>query len=256
MLQKIRNSFEKFRVQTWDWFSIFFLALLAWFLTSLVIGSIFLKGNEANTGNVGDTIGGITAPFIGLLNAILVYMAFKQQSLANQMQFKAIQDEQKRFIKSSQFESMLLFKDHLEKDRIKSRYDTQPLGFIQSSPYYGSQAVLWFCHDTLQQPEVPRFYSRLNDMQKLLLKQEIEKYTAYLKTVHNWFIRLRSARISRFEKEMLLLSLIAVAPLDELQLASNRMCENIFEKDSKLLKEIQDRENKINEIANRYTIKQ
>lgn len=107
-----------------------------------------------------------------------------------------------------------------------------------------------------QNPKQAGFHDRLNDVQKILVRQQIMQYNVYLKTVHNWFIRLRSARISRFEKEMLLLSLRAVAPLDELQLASNRMCENIFEKDSKLLKEIQFLENKIHEIANRYTIKQ
>lgn len=107
MLQKIRDSFEKFQVHTWDWFNIFFLALLAWFLTSLVIGSILLQDNETNTGNIGDTIGGITAPFIGLLNAILVYMAFQQQIRANQEQRQAILDEQKRFNDQNDYEILL-----------------------------------------------------------------------------------------------------------------------------------------------------
>jgi hypothetical protein len=35
-------------------------------------------------GQIGDSIGGFTAPLIGGLNAILVYMAFKQQIKANE----------------------------------------------------------------------------------------------------------------------------------------------------------------------------
>lgn len=41
----------------------------------------FLDGK----GEIGDSIGGFTAPFIGGLNAILVYMAFKQQIKANKL---------------------------------------------------------------------------------------------------------------------------------------------------------------------------
>ena len=102
-------------------------------------------GLGTETGVIGDSIGGMTAPFFGLLNAIIVYLAFQQQIRANEiqkqaleeerirsekalliqqealeeerkrsekaieMQFKALQDEQKRFIRGSQFESMLLF---------------------------------------------------------------------------------------------------------------------------------------------------
>jgi hypothetical protein len=35
------------------------------------------------TGNIGDTIGGITAPFINILNAFLIYLTFKEQQKAN-----------------------------------------------------------------------------------------------------------------------------------------------------------------------------
>ncbi|EAS19031.1 hypothetical protein BBFL7_00480 [Flavobacteria bacterium BBFL7] len=35
------------------------------------------------TGEIGDTLGGITAPFINVLNAILIFLAFKEQRNAN-----------------------------------------------------------------------------------------------------------------------------------------------------------------------------
>tara|TARA_R110001583_G_scaffold82139_1_gene218265 strand:- start:972 stop:1709 length:738 start_codon:yes stop_codon:yes gene_type:complete len=44
------------------------------------------------TGQIGDTIGGITAPFVGLVGAMLVYYSFKQQMIANKIQVDSISD--------------------------------------------------------------------------------------------------------------------------------------------------------------------
>jgi hypothetical protein len=44
------------------------------------------------TGQIGDTIGGITAPFVGLVGAFLVYYSFKQQMIANRIQIDSIKD--------------------------------------------------------------------------------------------------------------------------------------------------------------------
>lgn len=50
------------------------------------------------TGQMGDTLGGLTAPFIGLFSAILVYVAFKEQVKSNellrgQITFEMVQDQ-------------------------------------------------------------------------------------------------------------------------------------------------------------------
>ncbi len=50
----------------------------------------------STTGNIGDTIGGITAPIIGLLSAILIYISFKAQLQANLIQLRALYDEKER----------------------------------------------------------------------------------------------------------------------------------------------------------------
>lgn len=47
------------------------------------------------TGQIGDTLGGITAPFIGLASAALIYISFRAQIRANQIQMKAITEERK-----------------------------------------------------------------------------------------------------------------------------------------------------------------
>ncbi len=50
--------------------------------------------NFNDKGQVGDTIGGTTAPFIGVLNVILLYLTFQQQSRFNKSQNEAAEDEQ------------------------------------------------------------------------------------------------------------------------------------------------------------------
>lgn len=44
---------------------------------------------------VGDAIGGITAPIVGILSALLIYFSFDQQLIANKIQYDAIQSELK-----------------------------------------------------------------------------------------------------------------------------------------------------------------
>ena len=44
-------------------------------------------------GDIGNAIGGITSPFVGLIGAILVYLSFEQQIEANQIQREALRNE-------------------------------------------------------------------------------------------------------------------------------------------------------------------
>jgi hypothetical protein len=50
----------------------------------------------SSTGQIGDTIGGITAPFIGLIGSVLVFLSFKAQTDMNRKQFEAIDKQFKR----------------------------------------------------------------------------------------------------------------------------------------------------------------
>lgn len=51
---------------------------------------------DSNTGVIGDTIGGITAPFVNIFAGLLVYLALKEQVKANDLQFDT-QREDSRF---------------------------------------------------------------------------------------------------------------------------------------------------------------
>ena len=66
--------------------------------TILVAPIIFvLKGlmTFIETGQIGDTIGGVTAPFINIGAALLVYLAFLEQKRSNDTQAKSLKETQR-----------------------------------------------------------------------------------------------------------------------------------------------------------------
>jgi hypothetical protein len=83
LMTGIKKLFKKFPS-----YKIFGLGILIMTLPALLTQTPFSLFNFNSVGQVGDTIGGITAPFIGLLSAYLIYKAFKVQVDANKIQSK------------------------------------------------------------------------------------------------------------------------------------------------------------------------
>ena len=79
------------------------------FLPALLTQTSWYLWDFSNVGQVGDTIGGITAPFVGLLGAYLVYKAFEAQVKANQIQSEANEVQRK----TAEFEVALKLIDDL-----------------------------------------------------------------------------------------------------------------------------------------------
>lgn len=78
--------------------------------------SYFKTFNFTQTGQIGDTIGGITAPFINLLGAILVFLSFKQQIKANEIQTNALLNEIKRNENERKYNSLMTDINNLRAD--------------------------------------------------------------------------------------------------------------------------------------------
>lgn len=76
----------------------------------------------SNSGPVGDTIGGITAPIINLVGAILVYASFRQQLEANRIQKDALNSEIQTSRRLNNFNTTLNIIRNIEEDfkQIKS----------------------------------------------------------------------------------------------------------------------------------------
>lgn len=73
---------------------IIFLGLVLLLVFPWLLSQHSWKLDFSETGQIGDTIGGITAPIIGFMSAILIYLSFMIQYRANQMQWQAIRNEQ------------------------------------------------------------------------------------------------------------------------------------------------------------------
>lgn len=75
--------------------------MLCFGLIIILFVSVFIFTREviwdtfdySNTGEIGDTIGGITAPVINLIGAILIFISFKAQINANEIQTDLINKE-------------------------------------------------------------------------------------------------------------------------------------------------------------------
>lgn len=88
--------------------------ILPWLLTRNCLSHIAAFG--PNTGPIGDTIGGLTAPFIGLLSAILVYISFQEQVKANRLVQVQITEETLRRNLQESFEKIERLKGELREN--------------------------------------------------------------------------------------------------------------------------------------------
>ena len=84
---------------------------------------------NTNTGAIGDTIGGITAPFVNLLAAYLVYKSFAAQIKANKQQ-REDHDVQMKIITNEQSINYLLkLFDNMERDYITNEEGNNERGW-------------------------------------------------------------------------------------------------------------------------------
>jgi hypothetical protein len=94
-------------------------AILLLFLVVFLI--IYLDTKEFKAGTLGDAFNGLSAPFIALLSAGLLYYSFKQQILANERQYEA-----NELLKTQWF-----FELHLRKFRdLKSSFENLEVVYV------------------------------------------------------------------------------------------------------------------------------
>lgn len=78
------------------------------FMPFILTRNIWFKTLDfTETGPIGDTIGGITAPFIGILGAILVYISFNEQRKANRLQWSELENQRREYFNRSKFDLIL-----------------------------------------------------------------------------------------------------------------------------------------------------
>lgn len=86
------------------------MAIILIFITPILLLKLDFLDYLKEKGPIGDSIGGFTAPIIGGLNAILVYLAFKEQIKANEQQGNTFVQQQ---IESRFFELLKIHRDNV-----------------------------------------------------------------------------------------------------------------------------------------------
>jgi hypothetical protein len=85
-------------LRNWKFWAIFVGVLIFVFTLPYAIVNIYISKSTdySSTGPIGDTIGGITAPIVNLISALLVFLAFRAQIQANEIVRKQLRSERKR----------------------------------------------------------------------------------------------------------------------------------------------------------------
>ncbi|MCX6154602.1 MAG: hypothetical protein NT007_10615 [Candidatus Kapabacteria bacterium] len=129
-----------------------YILIIAIFFTILApiiftIGAKFKLLDFSNTGQIGDTIGGITSPIIGILAAFLVYISFKEQIRANEIQISARKEDNKDQDEQRTFELYLKFISDINND-INNLFYVYNHGLNNQETYNGSYAFGIFLDNT------------------------------------------------------------------------------------------------------------
>ena len=163
--------------------------------------------NFNNTGAIGDTIGGITAPFINIIAAILVFLALRAQIDANlliQDQIDTQENERKIDNESRQlnqyYDNLKSSIDNFEFSKIDMWSDEKDL-----KTYRGSEAIYklidaYFCsyhgneNDVKSNPKITELISMLEICEKLLVRIKDsyihDRETLWTLTSHQFIYRI------------------------------------------------------------------
>lgn len=162
----------------------------------------------SNTGAIGDTIGGITAPFINILGAVLVFLALESQIEANlslQEQVERQDQEKKLEIESKNLNQLY---DNLKSSIDNFRYttlDRRKLGNIEKLELSGSEAIYklfqdFYCdfhadeEEMKCNPKITEIISMLEICNTLLTQIEKskspDKETIWTLTSHQFMYRI------------------------------------------------------------------
>lgn len=174
--------------------------------TPLLFTQSFLGPNFLNTGQIGDTIGGICSPFINILGSILIFLALKAQIEANLIIQRQIDNQKVDRVAEIESKQLNQYYQNIQQNIDNFTFSTQ------SSPYSdtmdsskGSEAIykLWnwfFCDNHLDEeqikgnPKLSELFSILEICSLLLTKLKKsnvpDKETLWVLTKHQFEYRI------------------------------------------------------------------
>lgn len=105
--------------------NIFFLLVGVILFLPAILASKVGWLNFSGTGQIGDTIGGIMGPFVGILGAWLVYLSFQQQIEANRIQRVALGEQRMSADRGSNFNTIKSLMSELKTDYNQLEYGSR-----------------------------------------------------------------------------------------------------------------------------------
>lgn len=124
--------------------------------------NLFESYNFNETGPIGDTIGGITAPILNLTGAILIYLSFQAQIEANKIQFNTLNKQLSDQEKDSNYKKTLDFILLINEEVIKFNHNK----------HTGAEALNLF----------------QKQIQLMIQNQSLKKSKLMAPIFHNWII--------------------------------------------------------------------
>jgi len=116
----------------------------------------------SKTGNIGDTIGGLTAPIVGFIGAALLYLALKAQINANSLIQTQIEDQKLEKIQETETKQLYQFYNHLKENIDNFSYEYERFPFLSHIAEQeetsnkvkgnGTEAIYYFFHDIFCDP--------------------------------------------------------------------------------------------------------
>lgn len=164
--------------------SVFFLVL---FFSPFLLTRPAFKDylDFSGSGEIGDTIGGITAPIVNFVGSVLIYISFIAQNKANKLQ---AQQNNYAFL-HSQFDSL--------------KEDYKELTFISETPT-GVKSIV---NGVNAIEYVIQNFSKLNSKPGFNQNSFFIDYSYLLGAVSLYVIRIRSAQLNEGDKKLLLMNL-------------------------------------------------
>lgn len=180
------------------------LAILAPLI--LTMGNYYKIFDFSNTGQIGDTIGGLTSPVVNLISAIIIYYSFNEQLKANKIQSDALKDEKDRLNYEKEFNyitQLLLelerkidnfeFYKELERKTLQAQLDLENgISVDQKTLYKGVNALTHFSKYAIRNWQnsfiqadktnlmkleyFPEFYFLINEVNYIIAEIENSKY--------------------------------------------------------------------------------
>lgn len=253
------------------WLVFLFFLFVAWLPFVIFMFNASFGNQTETTGQIGDTVGGLTAPILGLLNAILVYAAFRQQIAVNKFQFNAhleqlremqrgnqaqidaVSHQKEIYQSEAQQQLFLALGEVIAQNRETTKFRFED---IKETYYYGSQAIVWRCHKISNNGtsfEIQDFLKKIEPIDSLMLGISILQYQAFLDLVSKFCKKLDDSNLTLEQKQIQMLYLQKIAPFVEMILSDFAYFRNIIRSDD-ISKTIQDLENYIKIISNKYSL--